>query len=88
MLTDIYDITINLIQYLQNLGDWLIPPMEFFTFLGKEEFYLLVMPMLVWAVDYSFGLRIGVILLLSGSLNSIFKIAFLHNHELPILRKL
>lgn len=76
MLTDIYDITINLIQYLQNLGDWLIPPMEFFTFLGKEEFYLLVMPMLVWAVDYSFGLRMGVILLLSGSLNSIFKIAF------------
>ena len=76
MLTDLSELSINLIQTLQALGDWLIAPMKFFTFLGVEEFYLLVMPVLVWAVDYSLGLRMGVMLLLSSGFNDILKMSF------------
>jgi membrane-associated phospholipid phosphatase len=34
------------------------------------------MPVLVWAVDYSLGLRVGVMLLFSSSFNSILKMGF------------
>jgi len=76
MFSGIYDLTIVIIQALQNIGDWFIPIMKFFTFLGREEFYLLVMPVLIWAIDYNFGLRIGVLLLVNSGFNSIFKMAF------------
>lgn len=50
--------------------------MEGLTFLGSEWFYLLVMPAVLWSFDASLGIRLGVMLLLSGTLNSILKLAF------------
>ncbi|MBK9603359.1 MAG: hypothetical protein IPO36_16190 [Anaerolineales bacterium] len=44
---------------LQSLGDWLIAPMQFFSYLGNEEFFLLVLPLLYWSVDSALGLRSG-----------------------------
>ncbi len=76
MITDLSELSINLIQSLQALGNWLVPLMKFFTFLGVEEFYFLVMPVLIWAVDYSLGLRVGVMLLLSSGFNNILKMSF------------
>jgi len=64
------------IQFLQSLGDWLVKPMEFFSFLGREEFFLLVLPLLLWCVDVGLGVRAGVILLASAGLNSALKFAF------------
>jgi membrane-associated phospholipid phosphatase len=61
---------------LQGLGDWLSLPMKFFTFLGTEEFFLLILPVLYWCVDASLGLRVGVILLFSDCLNGSLKLAF------------
>jgi membrane-associated phospholipid phosphatase len=71
-----HQIGITIILYLQSLGDWLVIPMKFFTFLGEEQFFLLVMPVLYWCVDATLGLRIGVILLLSAGLNDVFKVLF------------
>ncbi len=76
MLTALLDGGIAFTLFLQSLGDWLFAPMEFFTVLGTEEFYLLVLPVLYWAVDRRLGLRVGVILLLSSSLNWLLKIPF------------
>jgi membrane-associated phospholipid phosphatase len=76
MFSGIYDLTIVIIQALQNIGDWFIAIMEFFTILGGGYFYMLIMPVLIWSLDYSFGLRIGVILLLNGCLNEIIKMGF------------
>lgn len=67
---------IPLIQSIQQWGDWLIGPMKFFTFLGREEFYLLIMPALYWCLDTQLGFRLGLILLTSGSLNSLLKLTF------------
>ena len=50
--------------------------MDAFTFLGSELFYLLVMPALLWCFNASLGVRLGVALLTSASLNSILKLAF------------
>jgi len=48
---------------VQNLGAWLQPVLTFFTFLGNEEFYLVIVPLLYWCVNAGFGLRIGTMLM-------------------------
>jgi membrane-associated phospholipid phosphatase len=61
---------------LQSLGNWLTPPMQFFTFLGLEQFYILVMPAVLWCFDIGLGLRVGMILLTSNMLAFTLKLAF------------
>ncbi|MGC1375682.1 MAG: phosphatase PAP2 family protein [Anaerolineales bacterium] len=67
---------INFILAFQALGSWLALPMKFFTFLGSEEFFLLVFPALYWSINASLGARIGAILLFTGGLNDMLKMAF------------
>jgi membrane-associated phospholipid phosphatase len=67
---------IELIVFLQSIGQWLIEPMRFLSMLGTENTYLIVMPLLYWCVDASLGLRVGLMLLLTNSLNSYLKLAF------------
>jgi membrane-associated phospholipid phosphatase len=62
---------------IQSLGRWLELPMIFFTALGNENFFFLVLPLLYWSVDTGLGLRIAFILAASNYLNSIFKLFFL-----------
>lgn len=72
----IWNIEINWILLIQNA---LVPLSGFFkaiTFLGSEEFFILVMPVLYWCIDTGIGLRIGLILLLSGHFNEVFKVLF------------
>ncbi|MGH2452972.1 MAG: phosphatase PAP2 family protein [bacterium] len=47
-----------------------------FTFLGEEEFYLLLLPLFLWCVDFRLGARLGLIVLVSAFLNSILKDLF------------
>jgi membrane-associated phospholipid phosphatase len=75
-MKNIWDIGISIILFLQGLGGWLAAPMKLITFLGKVEFYLVLMPALYWCWDMRLGLRTGVLLMLSGGLNDVLKIAF------------
>lgn len=68
------EIAINL--FLQSLGEWLKSPMIAFSFLGTEEFFLVVLPALYWCVDAGMGIRIGIMLLLSNGVNGLLKLAF------------
>ncbi len=43
------------------------------TLLGEEQFYLLLLPLIVWCIDYSFGAVLAVFFLLSNALNVIIK---------------
>lgn len=63
-----------LVTWIQNLGGWLLAPMRFFTFLGAEEFYLLVAPAIIWCLDAALGLRLGLFLMISGGLNNSLKL--------------
>jgi len=65
---------VNLI--LQGLGTWLLTPMQFFSLLGTAPFYLFIAPALLWCLDAGLGLRIGLGLAVSASLNAILKLAF------------
>ncbi len=67
---------IHLILQLQTQA-WLAAPMRFFTFLGTEEFFILVLPIVYWCIDAEAGIQIGLILLVSQSLNEIAKLALM-----------
>lgn len=56
--------------------EWLVIVFVGFTFLGYEEFYLLVLPLIFWCVDRQIGVRLGFISLFSAWLNSVFKYLF------------
>ncbi|MBI5945847.1 MAG: phosphatase PAP2 family protein [Chloroflexi bacterium] len=75
-MQSLIDFGISLIVALQSMGDWLIAPMKFFSYLGNEEFFLLVLPLLYWSVDSALGLRVGVILVTSNLFNNVFKLIF------------
>lgn len=63
-------------HWLQTWLGWLKPFFSTITFLGNEEFYLLIIPFLYWCVDTGLGLRIGTMLIASNTLNSALKLAF------------
>jgi membrane-associated phospholipid phosphatase len=67
---------IPIITWFQGLGEVFLTPMEFFTFLGTEEFFLLVMPALLWCYNARLGFRIGLILLTSDGINGFLKLSF------------
>ena len=73
-LESLWDLGITTTLAVQSLGAWLLVPMEFFSFLGTEGFFFLVLPFFYWCVDPRLGTRIGVNLLLSASLNSMLKV--------------
>lgn len=69
------DIFLSINLALQSLGGWLTGPMEFFSFLGSEDFFLIALPLVYWCIDSALGLRIGAMLLLSNGFNSLFKMS-------------
>ena len=75
MPQEILEWGIGLIIWMQSLGDWLIVPMNVFTFTGYVEFYLLILPALYWCVDVRLGIRMGVLVLLSVMINGLLKMA-------------
>jgi len=75
-MNSVLDWGIDFIAALQTSAPWLVAPSRFLSFLGTEEFYLLILPFLYWCVDVRLSLRVGVILSISSSVNTFFKFAF------------
>lgn len=71
-----YELGLEFINWLQRIGAWLLPPMEYSSFLGSERFFLLVMPFLYWCLDATLGIRVGVMLMLSNGINHTVKLIF------------
>ncbi len=71
----ILDIGTQWVIALQGLGGWLLVPAQALSFLGTEQFFLVVLPALYWCLDQALGLQVGVILLLSTSFNEAIKLA-------------
>lgn len=73
------DFTANGIDWVvtvQALGGWLETPMHLLSYLGSEDFFFLVLPLVYWSIDARVGLQIALVLSTSSVLNSIFKLAF------------
>jgi membrane-associated phospholipid phosphatase len=75
-MQSLIDMGVALVIALQSMGDWLIVPMTFFSELGTEDFFFLVLPLIYWSINAALGLRVGMILVTSSMVNYIFKIAF------------
>ena len=76
MIDQLMQFEIQITLFLQNLGSWLAVPFKAITFLGNEEFYLLIMPILYWCIDATLGFRMGVMLVITNSLNGYLKTLF------------
>lgn len=75
-MAQIWPVEIDINLFFQNLGTWLVAPMQAITTLGSEQFFIFFMPVLIWCVDYALGLRVGLILISSVQLNGILKVLF------------
>lgn len=75
-MNGILDFGIQVVVFIQSLGGWLLTPMKLFTLLGTEYFYILVAMVLYWCVSAETGLRAGLLLMFSGGVNDVFKVAF------------
>jgi membrane-associated phospholipid phosphatase len=70
----ILDWGIDIIVWFQQFSPTLDLFFEFFTFLGQEEFYLILLPLIYWCLDRRTGARLIVLFLLSAYLNSLAKV--------------
>ncbi|MBL8056263.1 MAG: phosphatase PAP2 family protein [Anaerolineales bacterium] len=66
---------VNLVQALQSLPG-LQGVMTAFSFLGNEEFFLFVMPLLYWCLSPAVGARAAVLLIASNGLSNLLKVTF------------
>ncbi len=71
-----YDAQLARAEELQDQVGWLTPILAVITFLGDEEFYLLVFPLLYWAISRKLGIRLGIMLLVTAGVNGIAKLIF------------
>lgn len=74
MIEYILNSGIDLTISIQNIGGWLLNPMQFFSFLGTEQFFLLCAPVIYWCLDAQLGLRVGLFLMASGNINYALKV--------------
>lgn len=72
----LYEFGISLILYLQILSPALDGIMKAFTFLGRIEFYLILIPFIYWAVDRRIGARALLILIFTDFIAASFKLLF------------
>lgn len=72
----IYQLGIRFIQALQTFSPALDSLMNGFTFLGRIEFYLILIPFIYWAVDRRIGVRALLILIYTDIFATSFKLLF------------
>jgi membrane-associated phospholipid phosphatase len=68
--------SLHLISSLQQVHPALLVFFRGVTFLGQPQFYVAILPLLVWCVDVRLGARVVVFLLMSSQLNAVLKEAF------------
>ncbi len=68
------EIAVN--EALQGAGHWLRTPFRAITFLGDEEFFILLFAALYWCFHQAVAIRVVIMLLLANALNGFFKFLF------------
>ena len=70
----ILDWGIEVVLWFQQFSPALDLPFKLLTFMGQEEFFLLLLPLLYWCLDRRTGARLVVLFLFSSYLNAVIKI--------------
>jgi membrane-associated phospholipid phosphatase len=71
----VLDWGVDLILSLQSLGTWLAVPLNVITVAGSSELMLVIAALIYWCVDRKWGLRLGVVLMLTVAINETLKVA-------------
>jgi membrane-associated phospholipid phosphatase len=78
-LAAVYRWGIGVIQNIQLIkSPGLTGVIQFITALGTEAFYILAILLLFWCVDEKKGMRLGLLVILSGFVSGFFKVLFKH----------
>ncbi|MDF1596685.1 MAG: phosphatase PAP2 family protein [Acidimicrobiia bacterium] len=64
---------IDLVLWFQQFSPGLDTLFKAFTFLGDEEFYLILLPLVYWSVDRATGVRLMIVTLSSSLVNTVAK---------------
>lgn len=73
-MTSILDWGVRVILWLQQFSPALDLPFKAFTFLGEEEFFMLLLPLLYWSLERRTAMRLAVLYLFSAWFNSVVKV--------------
>ena len=65
---------IDVVLWLQQFSPALDAPFRFLTFVGDQEFQMLLLPLVYWCLDREAGARLLILFLLSAYLNSVAKL--------------
>ena len=74
MESSILDWGINVILWFQQFSPTLDLPFKVLTFMGEEEFFLLLLPLVYWCLDRRSGARLAILFLFSAYLNASAKV--------------
>ncbi len=74
-MINILEWEILMILWLQHLDVKVTPVMEFFTWLGYPQAYMIIVAVIYWPLDRKLGIRMALFLPLLSSINSILKFA-------------
>lgn len=74
----IWNCGIDITLLSQSAGTWLVPYMKAASRLGSEPFYLMMIWAFYWCIDSAAGIRLGLMLILSDTVNTFFKQVFKH----------
>ena len=70
-MNPVFEWGIEFMRVLQNaVGAFGVDLAKIFTFVGNQEFYILLFPLLFWCVDRALGARVAILYLLSVVLNT------------------
>ena len=72
-MESLLDWGIDVVLWFQQFSPDLDGIFKFFTFLGDEEFFLILLPLVYWSIDRSLGVRLMIITLFSSLINATAK---------------
>jgi membrane-associated phospholipid phosphatase len=75
-MPSIFEWGTRVVLAVQGLGAWALVPMKFFSFLGTEEFFLVLITLIYWCVSAPLGIRLTFALLAADTASGLFKLAF------------
>lgn len=72
-MDSVLDWGVEVVLWFQQASPQLDGLFAAFTFLGDEEFFLLLLPLIYWSINREMGVRLMVVFLLSGLVNQVAK---------------
>ena len=73
-MAGILDWGVRVILWLQQFSPALDLPFKAFTFLGEEEFFMLLLPLLYWSLERRTAMRLAFLYLFSAWVNAVAKV--------------